>query len=107
MIHIKVIYLKTAILIEVANRIVEEYVDDINRSLKIPREEYEQRWRRIQDAMAVKGYDLLYVCGSELDRSDVAWLAGVFDPMIERYAVILPLDGRPVILAGSEGGSRS
>ncbi|MBS7611883.1 aminopeptidase P family protein [Candidatus Bathyarchaeota archaeon] len=96
--------MKTAILIEVANRIVEEYVDDINRSLKIPREEYEQRWRRIQDAMAVKGYDLLYVCGSELDRSDVAWLAGVFDPMIERYAVILPLDGRPVILAGSEGG---
>ncbi len=104
MIHIKVIYLKTAMLVEVANRIVEEYVENIDRSLKIPREEYEQRWRRVQDAMAVKGYDLLYVCGSELDRSDAAWLAGVFDPMIERYAVILPLDGRPVILAGSEGG---
>lgn len=87
-----------------ANLIVEEYVGVVNRSLKIPREEYEQRWRRVQDSMAVKGYSLLYVCGSELDRSDAAWLAGIFDPMIERYAVILPLDGRPVILAGSEGG---
>ncbi|MEM2850180.1 MAG: hypothetical protein QXI36_07910, partial [Candidatus Bathyarchaeia archaeon] len=65
---------------------------------------YEQRWRRVQKAMSIKGYDLLYVCGSELDRSDAAWLAGVFDPMIERYAVILPLDGKPLILAGSEGG---
>jgi len=96
--------LKTTTLIEVANRIVEEYADSINRSLEIPREEYEQRWLHIQHAMAVKGYDLLYVCGSELDRSDAAWLAGIFDPMIERYAVILPSDGRPIILAGSEGG---
>lgn len=96
--------MKTATLIEVANLIVEEYAGGVNRSLEIPREEYEQRWRRVQDSMAVKGYDLLYVCGSELDRSDAAWLAGIFDPMIERYVVILPLDGRPVILAGSEGG---
>lgn len=90
--------------IEVANCILDEYAYAINRSLEISREEYEQRWRRVQKAMSIKGYDLLYVCGSELDRSDAAWLAGVFDPMIERYAVILPLDGKPLILAGSEGG---
>jgi len=53
--------LKTATLIEVANYIVEEYADSINRSLEIPREEYEQRWLHIQDAMTVKGYDLLYL----------------------------------------------
>jgi Xaa-Pro aminopeptidase len=96
--------LKTAKLTEVANCIVDEYARTINKSLEIPREEYEQRWRRVQNAMSAKGYDLLYVCGSELDRSDAAWIAGIFDPMIERYAVILPLEGKPIILAGSEGG---
>jgi Xaa-Pro aminopeptidase len=96
--------LKAAKLIEVANYIVDEYAPTINKALEIPREEYEWRWRRVQDAMSTKGYDLLYVCGSELDRSDAAWIAGIFDPMIERYAVILPLEGKPIILAGSEGG---
>lgn len=96
--------MKAAKLIEVANYIVDEYAPTINKALEIPREEYEWRWRRVQDAMSTKGYDLLYVCGSELDRSDAAWIAGIFDPMIERYAVILPLEGKPIILAGSEGG---
>lgn len=96
--------LKTERLIEIANRIVEENVEYVDVSIEVPREEYEYRWQRVQDAMAAKGYDLLYACGSELDRSDIAWLAGVFDPMIERYAVMLPLEGGPIILAGSEGG---
>ncbi|HIE14463.1 TPA: hypothetical protein EYP70_04250 [Candidatus Bathyarchaeota archaeon] len=89
---------------KVTEEIIEETLPTINKSLEITRDEYEARWRKVQDAMAEKGYDLLYVCGSELDRSDAAWLAGIFDPMIERYAVILPLEGRPVVLAGSEGG---
>ena len=88
----------------IAGEIVEAALPSIDRSIQISREEYEQRWRKVQDSMALKGYDLLYVCGSELDRSDAAWLTGAFDPMIERYSVILPLEGRPVILAGSEGG---
>jgi len=96
--------LKSTMMIEVANQIIEEYAPTINKSLEVPREEYRLRWRRVQNAMADKGYDLIYICGSELDRSDAAWLAGIFDPMIERYAVILPLDGKPVVLAGSEGG---
>ncbi len=91
-------------MVEIANQIIEEYAPTIDKSLEVSREEYRLRWRRVQNAMADKGYDLLYVCGSELDRSDAAWLAGIFDPMIERYAVILPLDGKPVVLAGSEGG---
>lgn len=88
----------------IAGEIVEETLPSINKSIQIPHEEYEQRWRRVQDSMTLKGYDLLYVCGSELDRSDAAWLTGAFDPMIERYSVILPMEGKPVILAGSEGG---
>jgi len=88
----------------VAEEIIEETLPTIDKSLEITKEEYEERWERVQDSMAEKGYDLLYVCGSELDRSDVAWLAGVYDPMIERYAAILPLEGKPIVLAGSEGG---
>ncbi|KYH40239.1 MAG: putative Xaa-Pro dipeptidase [Candidatus Bathyarchaeota archaeon B26-2] len=88
----------------VAEQIIEETYPTIDRSIQITREEYKERWRKVQESMAAKGYDLLYVCGSELDRSDAAWLTGAFDPMIERYAVILPSEGRPIILAGSEGG---
>jgi len=89
---------------KIAGQIIEQTTHSINKSIQIPREEYEQRWKRLQGDMTVKGYDLLYVCGSELDRSDAAWLAGIFDPMIERYGVLLPSEGKPVILAGSEGG---
>ena len=88
----------------IAGEIVEETAPSINKSIQIPPEEYEERWRKVQDSMALKGYDLLYVCGSELDRSDAAWLVGAFDPMIERYSVLLPLEGKPIVLAGSEGG---
>ena len=88
----------------VAGQMVEEYAPSIDKSLQISREEYETRWMNLQDSMAAKGYDLLYVCGSELDRSDAAWLVGAFDPMIERYSVLIPLEGKPVVLAGSEGG---
>jgi len=88
----------------IAGEIIEETASSIDKSIQISRKEYEERWKKVQESMAAKGYDLLYVCGSELDRSDAAWLAGAFDPMIERYSVILPLEGKPVILAGSEGG---
>jgi len=89
---------------KIAGQIIEETSPTINKDAQIPREEYEERWKKVQESMAMKRYDLLYVCGSELDRSDAAWLSGAFDPMIERYGVLLPSDGKPVILAGSEGG---
>jgi len=88
----------------IAAQIIEETSPLVNTSIQVTREEYAQRWKRVQEAMAEKGYDLLYVCGSELDRSDAAWLTGIFDPIIERYGVIVPLEGMPLVLAGSEGG---
>ena len=84
--------------------IVERWAPRVRRDLRVERREYEARWARVQAAMAKKGYDLAYACGSELDRSDVAWLAGVFDPIIERYGILVPAEGRPVVVAGSEGG---
>jgi len=84
--------------------IVETWAPRVRRDLRIGRKEYEARWAKVQAAMRKKGYDLAYACGSELDRSDVAWLAGVFDPIIERYGVLVPAEGRPVVVAGSEGG---
>ena len=85
-------------------RIVAAHARRVPRGLGIRRTEYERRWASVQKAMAARGYDLAYACGSELDRSDAAWLAGIFDPMIERYGVLVPAHGRPVALAGSEGG---
>jgi Xaa-Pro aminopeptidase len=85
-------------------KIIETYGPLIKRDFRISRKEYRTRWAKVQKAMAAKGYDLAYACGSELDRSDVAWLAGVFDPIIERYGILLPAKDEPVVTAGSEGG---
>lgn len=84
--------------------IIGRFEPQVNRSLEITRKEYHQRWKRVQQNMKEKGYDLAYACGSELDRSDIAWLAGVFDPIIERYGILIPSQGKPTVLAGSEGG---
>lgn len=89
---------------EVVARIIDEFKSVIDPSIRISKEEYRERWRKVQKAMDAKDYDFIYVCGSELDRSDVAWLAGVFDPIIERYGAILPREGPPILLAGPEGG---
>jgi Xaa-Pro aminopeptidase len=89
---------------ETIEKIVAAYGPKINRDVGIDKKEYSVRWTRVQKAMREKGYDLGYACGSELDRSDVAWLAGVFDPIIERYGILVPAQGKPVVVAGSEGG---
>ncbi|MGZ4886708.1 MAG: M24 family metallopeptidase, partial [Candidatus Aminicenantales bacterium] len=89
---------------QVIERIIETWSPRIDRGLEISKKEYAERWARVQAAMRKKGYDLGYACGGELDRSDVAWLAGVFDPIIERYGILVPAEGRPVVVAGSEGG---
>ncbi len=89
---------------EIAAKTIEETLPLVNLAVQVEAEEYRDRWARVQAAMKEKGYDLAYACGSELDRSDVAWLAGVFDPIIERYAILIPAEGTPVVLAGSEGG---
>ena len=88
----------------IAGKIVERAMPTIDFSLHITKADYARRWKQVQAAMKEKGYDLLYACGSELDRTDAAWLASVFDPIIERYAVMLPAKGKPVVLCGSEGG---
>jgi Xaa-Pro aminopeptidase len=89
---------------EVVEKIVSAHNPRVNREIKISKKEYAKRWMCVQKAMREKGYDLGYACGSELDRSDVAWLAGVFDPIIERYGILVPARGKPVVVAGSEGG---
>ena len=80
-------------------KIIQACLPIVRRDSEIGREEYQKRWAKVQKAMAAKGYDLAYACGSELDRSDAAWLAGIFDPIIERYGVLVPARGRPVVTA--------
>jgi len=88
----------------IASQILEETRPLVDNSIQVKKEEYHRRWKIVQESMEKEGYDLLYVCGSELDRTDAAWLVSIFDPMIERYGVIVPKEGTPVVLAGSEGG---
>ena len=57
---------------EVAVQIVEETYPQIDFSLTVTRDEYQERWRRVQAAMKSAGFTLAYACGSELDRSDIA-----------------------------------
>ena len=87
----------------IAGRIAEDAIGEIDFSLHVGRADYRRRWQAVQAAMKAKGYDLAYACGSELDRSDIAWLAGFYDPIVERYGVLVPAEGRPVVLAGCEG----
>lgn len=88
----------------IISTVVEETQPKIKIGLNITLAEYRQRWKKLQEAMRKHGYDLAYACGSELDRSDIAYLTGFFDPIIERYGLLMPVSGSPVILAGSEGG---
>jgi len=55
-------------------KIIETHAPRIDQGLEIRKKEYESRWAKVQKAMAAKGYDLAYACGSELDRSDAARL---------------------------------
>ncbi len=96
--------LKPKVVSSIAAEVVEETRPRVNLGVLIPREEYEKRWDAVQASMRERGYGLTYACGSELDRSDIAWLAGVFDPIIERYGILIPVEGPPIVLAGSEGG---
>jgi Xaa-Pro aminopeptidase len=84
--------------------VIDEAKREVDLDVSIPTEEYPKRWGMLQQAMRDRDVDLAYACGSELDRSDAAWLAGAFDPIIERYGVLVPSEGTPAILAGSEGG---
>jgi Xaa-Pro aminopeptidase len=87
----------------IAGDIVDREMDNIDFSVRIDKPEYRDRWSTVQAAMKAKGYDVGYACGSELDRSDVAWLTGFVEPIVERYGVLVPADGRPIVLAGCEG----
>ena len=89
---------------DVVFEVIDDARDRVDLEVKIPKEEYPKRWGMLQQAMQDRNVDLAYACGSELDRSDTAWLAGAFDPIIERYGVLVPARGTPAILAGSEGG---
>jgi len=89
---------------EAALEVIRQAKSEVDPRVQISKKEYRRRWEMVQQAMRDREVDLAYACGSELDRSDAAWLVGAFDPIIERYGVLVPSEGPPAILAGSEGG---
>jgi len=89
---------------KLVRNIVAEAARRIDTDVMIKPAEFRQRWKKVQKAIKKEGFDCAYMTGSELDRSDVAWLAGVYYPQIERYGAFIATSGVPVVVAGSEGG---
>jgi len=84
--------------------IIAETLPRIDSSIRIVPDEFSRRWVAIQAELRRRGFDLGYVSGSELDRSDGGWVAGIYYPQIERYGIFIGNSGKPVVVAGSEGG---
>jgi len=84
--------------------IIAETLPKIDYSVKMEPRDFKPKWRAVQNALKREGFQLGYITGSELDRSDGGWIAATYYPQIERYGVFISLKGRPLVVAGSEGG---
>ena len=84
----------------IAGRIIDREIGNIDFSVKTDGSEYRRRWSTVQAAMRAKGYNVGYACGG-------GWIVAtspgspVFDPIVEH--VLVPVSGRPIVLAGCEG----
>lgn len=64
-------------------------------------EEYEERLAKTRSAMERRGLTHLIVYGDREHSANLAWLTG-FDPRFEEAMLILRLEGRPLIVVGTE-----
>ncbi|MFQ6115115.1 MAG: M24 family metallopeptidase [bacterium] len=84
--------------------IIAEALPQVDCFIQIMQEEFAKKWAALQAELKQAGFDLGYITGSELDRSDGGWIAGIYYPQIERYGVFIGQEEVPVVVAGSEGG---
>jgi len=70
--------------------------------IRIEKAEFEQRVRRIQEAMEREGLDALAVYGDEYRKENLRYVCN-FWPIFERAACVIPRSGVPVLAGGAEG----
>ena len=67
----------------------------------IPREEFAERVRKVQKAMAEQGYDLLLCYGNEAEPQYVRYFSNYW-PSFETAGVLIPARGEAMLLIGPE-----
>ncbi|NUP98759.1 MAG: aminopeptidase P family protein [Armatimonadetes bacterium] len=71
------------------------------RGMTIPRSEFQQRWRTLQQKMAEHDLDILITHGDEADPANVRYLSDYW-PLFETGGVALGRSGEPILLIGPE-----
>jgi len=72
--------------------------------IRIAPSEFQQRVERIQEAMAARRLDAVFVYGDEYRKENLRYVSNVW-PIFERGACCIPATGEP-ILAGAPEGER-
>jgi len=67
----------------------------------IPDQEYKQRIKKTQEAMKEKELDLLFCFGNEAEPQYVRYYSN-YAPLFESAAILIPIEGDPVLLIGPE-----
>jgi len=66
---------------------------------KIPREEFEQRMKKFKEKMQSNKIDMVVIYSNLLDPSSVRYLSDV-SPINESAAMVIPLEGEPILCSG-------
>ncbi len=69
---------------------------------KIPKKEFQQRVTKIQEKMAEWNIDVFLAYGDEYRKENLRYLTNYW-PIFERGAVVIPLQGEPIVLGAPEG----
>lgn len=67
----------------------------------IPREEYAERVKKVQQTMEKEGYDLILCYGNEAEPQFVRYFSAYW-PSFETAGVLIPAEGDPLLLIGPE-----
>ncbi len=68
---------------------------------EIPKSEFQERVRRVQNELARRGLDALLTFGSEAEPQFVRYLSDYW-PAFETAGVLVPVEGEPLLLIGPE-----
>ncbi|MFB0546777.1 MAG: M24 family metallopeptidase [Anaerolineae bacterium] len=68
---------------------------------EIPKAEFQERIKRVQEELARRGLDALLTFGSEAEPALVRYLSDYW-PAFEKAGVLVPVEGEPILIIGPE-----